>query len=304
MPNTELDWNDLRFFLCVAKGGGLTPAAQQLRVSPATVSRRIDALEQSTGMALFLRRQTGYVLTEEGERLLASALPVEHAVQGLLRQAQLADTEDPWRGTVRIATADAVATAWIAPHLPAFLDAHPGLQIEILTGFNLVNLSRRDADIALRMTRPAKDEEGDYVAVRAGAMPFAAYASPAALDRTRDWRTLPHTNWSEPLQHIPLAKWTDAAFKGQAPRLLTNSLPFMAAAAHAGAGVAVLPTAIGDADPALRRVEPGHLACRRELWIVYHRDLRASRLITAVKTFLQDIAADTAGQAEQPPAAG
>lgn len=291
-PRTpRLDWNDLRFFLAVARRGGLTPAAQDLQASPATISRRIDALERDTGMALFLRRQTGYILTEEGERLLASALPVEHAIEGLLRQTQLTDDTDPWHGTVRLATSDTVATAWIAPYLPEFLDAHPGLQIEILTGFNMVNLSRRDADIALRMAPPAQEEEGDYVAAHAGAMPFAAYAATAALARNEDWQTLPHTNWSEPLRHIPPAKWTDAAFKGQTARLLSNSLAFMAAAAHAGAGVTVLPTSVGDADPRLRRIVPDHLACARDLWIVYHRDLRSSRLIRAVKAFLLDIVA-------------
>lgn len=289
--NSQLDWNDLRFFLAVARSGGLTPAAQDLSVSPATVSRRIDALERGTGMALFLRRQTGYVLTEEGERLLSSALPVEQAVASLLRQAQVTDQADPWRGSVRLATSEAVATAWIAPCLPEFLDGHPGLQLEILTGFNMVNLSRRDADIALRMAPPSQEEEGDYVAAHAGAMPFAAYAPIGAMDADQDWRTLPCTNWSEPLRHIPPAKWTDAAFKGRTPRLLSNSMPFMAAAARAGIGVAVLPTSIGDADDRLRRVEPGHLACTRDLWIVYHRDLRSSRLITAVKTFLLDIVA-------------
>ncbi|WP_322999340.1 LysR family transcriptional regulator [Castellaniella sp.] len=285
----KLDWNDLRFFLAVARKGGLTPAAQDLRTSPATVSRRIDALERATGMALFLRRQTGYTLTEEGERLLASALPVEHAIDSLLRQTQISGDTNPWHGTVRLATSDTVAIAWIAPHLPGFLDAHPGLQIEVLTGFNMVNLSRRDADIALRMAPPAPEEEGDYVAAHAGAMPFAAYATAAALAGGADWRTLPHISWSEPLQHIPLAKWTDAAFKGRTPRLLSNSLPFMAAAAHAGAGVIVLPTSIGDADPRLQRIEPDHMACVRDLWIVYHRDLRSSRLILAVKAFLLDI---------------
>lgn len=282
-----MDWDDLRYFLAVARASGLTPAAQALGVSPATVSRRIDAFEQAMGMMLFLRRQTGYTLTDDGETLLAAALPVEQAMLGFARRSHDAGKPGTWSGSVRVATSETIATHWITPLLPEFVQSHPGLQVEIVTGSSTVNLSRRDADIALRMSPPAKDEEGEYVALRAGAMTFAAYIAADHADAERDWRTLPFLNWSEPLGCVPMARWTTSMFPGKQAALLSNSMPVMIAATEAGLGVAVLPESVGARMPSLVRLE---YACARELWLVYHRDLRDSLRVGAMKDFLLDVA--------------
>jgi DNA-binding transcriptional LysR family regulator len=284
-----MDWNDIRHFMAVARTGGLTPAAQELEVSPATVSRRIDAFEQSVGMTLFLRRQTGYVLTDEGEHLFKMAQPVEQAMLGFARQTQGAGQPGQWTGTVRVATSEAVATCWITPLLAGFLERHKGLQIELITGAGLASLSRRDADIALRMSPPAKEEEGEYVAQHVGAMAFAAYMRRDVRDKTADWRSLPYASWSEPLDNVPMAKWAARHFSRGQPLLLTNSMNVQAAAAACGLTVSVIPTSMGDADPDLVRVEPGHFVCSRDLWLVFHRDLRDSQRVMAVRDFLADV---------------
>lgn len=281
-----MDWDDLRYFLAVARAAGLTPAAQELGVSPATVSRRIDAFERAMGMTLFLRRQTGYALTDDGETLLAAALPVEQAMLGFARRSQDAGRPGVWTGTIRVATSEAVATWWVTPMLPEFVRCHPGLQVELVIGANTVNLSRRDADIALRMSPPARDEEGEYVALRVGAMTFAAYAKAGDRDAQRDWRALPYVNWGESLAHVPMARWTTAAFAGKRPVLLTNSMPTMIAAAGAGLGVTVMPESVGNSDPSLVRLD---FACSRDLWLVYHRDLRDNQRVVAMKDFLLDV---------------
>ncbi|HEU0230449.1 MAG TPA: LysR family transcriptional regulator [Burkholderiaceae bacterium] len=278
-----MDWDDLRYFLAVARSAGLTPAAQALGVSPATVSRRIDAFEQAMGMTLFLRRQTGYTLTDDGETLLAAALPVEQAMLGFARRSQDAGRPGTWAGSIRVATSDTIATHWITPMLPLFVQGHPGLQVELVTGVNTVNLSRRDADIALRMSPPTREEEGEYIALRAGAMAFAAYITVDDADAQRDWRTLPYVNWGESLAHVPMARWAASMFPGRQPVLLSNSMPVMIAAAEAGLGVTVLPESIGERMAALVRVD---FACARDLWLVYHRDLRHNPRVVAMKDFL------------------
>ena len=276
-------WDDLRYFLAVARAAGLTPAAHELGVSPATVSRRIDAFEQAMGMTLFLRRQTGYTLTNDGETLLAAALPVEQAMQAFARRSQDAGAPGAWSGSIRVATSETIATHWITPVLPEFVQNHPGLQVELVTGVNTVNLSRRDADIALRMSPPAREEEGEYVALRAGAIAFAAYAATHDAHAQLDWRSLPYVNWGESLAHVPMARWAAGMFPGRQPVLLTNSMPVMIAAAEAGLGVTVLPESIGSKIPSLARLD---FVCARDLWLVYHRDLRDNLRVTAMKDFL------------------
>ena len=286
-----MNWDDLRYFLAVARASGLTPAAQELGVSPATASRRVEAFEQAMGMTLFLRRQTGYTLTDDGERLLAVALPVEQAMQGFARRTQGADRPGAWAGSIRVATSETIAVHWITPSLPEFVRGHPGLQVELVTGVSTVNLSRRDADIALRMSPPAREEEGEYIALSVGAMTFAAYVAveDGGQGNPGDWRTRPYATWSEPMAHVPMARWAAGAFAGRRPILLSNSMAVLVEAARCGLGVAVLPTSVGDRISAITRVEPGHFACARDLWLVYHRDLRDSARVAAMKDFLIDV---------------
>ncbi|MDE2290005.1 MAG: LysR family transcriptional regulator [Burkholderiales bacterium] len=284
------DWNDLRYFLAVARSGGLSPAAGELAVSPATVSRRIDALEQALGLTLFLRRQTGYLLTDEGERLLASALPVEQAMLGFERQAEGAGKQaEQLSGTVRVAVPETLASYWIAPRLKAFLAQYPKLCVELIVGVNYVNLSRRDADIAVRMAAPTREEEGEYIAQPLGGLPFAAYVAAGISSADQDWRTLPYLAGDDSWSHLAMTKWLRATFAGQPPALASNSMNVQYMAACQGLGVVVLPTFVGDGDARLRRVEPGHHVLSRELWMMIHRDLRASGRMSAMREFLTTI---------------
>lgn len=283
------DWNDLRYFLAVVRGGGLTPAASVLGVSPATVSRRIDAFEDALGLKLFIRRQTGYVLTDDGERLHESALPVEQAMLAFGRQTQDAADAGRWSGLIRVACPELVAAHWITPRLSGFFLKYPGLRVELIVGLEQVNLSRRDADIAVRFVGPSKDEEGDYIGLVLAELPFAAYRPALHALNVADWRTLPHIAWSEPWSHLPMAKWLATTFPKQAPVFSSNSLNLQYIGACAGLGVVVLPTFVGDDDSRLVRVEPDQLVTTRPLWLVFHRDLRSSERLLAMRNFLMSI---------------
>lgn len=283
------DWNDLRYFLAVARGGGLTHAASVLGVSPATVSRRIDAFEETLGLKLFIRRQTGYVLTTDGEHMHERALPVEQAMLTFGRQTQDAANVGRWSGHIRVACPELVAAHWITPRLSEFFMKYPRLRVELIVGLEQVNLSRRDADIAVRFVRPSKDEEGDYIGQALADLPFAAYRPALHALSEADWHALPHISWNERWSHLPMAKWLATAFPKQAPVFASNSLNLQYIGACAGLGVVVLPTSVGDDDSRLVRVEPDRLVTSRPLWLVFHRDLRSSERVLAMRNFLMSI---------------
>jgi DNA-binding transcriptional LysR family regulator len=283
-----MDWNDLRYFLAVARCGGLTPAAALLGASPATVSRRINACEQALGLTLFLRRQSGYLLTDDGEQVLASALPVEQAMLGFERARDSSGGAGQWRGSVRVATTEMLATHLIAPQLAQFTAQYPGLQVELLTGLGQANLSRRDADIALRLMAPNKDDEGDYIAQPLGALRFAPYIA-AHLAGREHWRTLPHIDWDESHRHFPMATWSAATFGASPPIVSSNSMHVQHMAVRQGLGVGVLPMYVGEHDARLVRIEPDTPIPARELWLMVHRDLRGSERVGAMRAFLARI---------------
>ncbi|MFS2019466.1 LysR family transcriptional regulator, partial [Massilia sp. CT11-108] len=165
-----MDWNDLKYFLEVARGGSLTRAADVLRVSQSTVGRRIAELEARLATRLFARYQTGYHLTDEGRELLGRAEAVEDNMLAFERGAS--GLSPGVSGLVRLATSDNLASDLVIPALPRFVARHPQLRLEIVTTTAAVELGRRDADLALRLVRPS---HGNLKARRLGAMSYGVY---------------------------------------------------------------------------------------------------------------------------------
>src|SRR5438874_585440 len=140
-----MDWDDLKHFLAVARSGSLTEAARTLKTSAATIGRRIATLEINLGVKLFERRQTGYSLTESGESIRLRAEEVEEAILSVERAALGRDVRAS--GKVRVTTSSEIATTWIAPCIPKFRFAYPGIVLEVIATPDVVNLTRREADI-------------------------------------------------------------------------------------------------------------------------------------------------------------
>lgn len=283
------DWNDLRCFVEVARASGLSQAANKLGISPATAGRRIDALEQVLGVHLFIRRQTGYFLTDDGERVFAEAQIVEQAMLAFTRRTNDAANTGRWSGHIRVACPELVASHWITPRLGAFLAEHRGLTVELIVGTEQVNLSKRVADVAIRFTEPRRDEEGDYVVTKLGNISFAAYSAIAIRSGVNDWRDLPYISWGDSGSHLTIARWLKAEFSGRKPVFVSNSLNQQYVGARAGLGVVVIPTYIGDKDAGLMRIEPEHEVTSRPLWMVFHRDLRSSERLVAMRNFLTSL---------------
>lgn len=288
--NAGFDWNDLKYFLAVARNGGLSRAALELGSSAATVSRHVSALEARLGVRLFVRLQTGYLLTDEGSALFERVAEVERSTQAVERSSAANGQEVS--GWVRLAASESVGTRLVAPHLPRLHERHPALRVELMLSLQRADLARREADIALRIADPTQDDSlRDHIAHEVGRVRYGLYAAPAlrAGEPPGDWRRLDHVAWPREWAHLPAGRWLAQAVAGRQPVFAANSLESQAAAARAGLGVALLPEYIGRDDPGLTRVPADGPLPESGIWLVYHRDLKTSARLAAVRDFLLDV---------------
>jgi DNA-binding transcriptional LysR family regulator len=282
-----MDWNDLRYFLGVARTGSLTHTSAILGVSQSTVSRRIAELEASLRLPLFARHQTGYFLTDEGREVLKLALLTEESMMALERGAAGLDMNPS--GTVRLATSENLASDLIIPALPAFVKRHPGIRLEIVTSTVAVELGRHEADLALRLVRPTRD---NLKARRVGLMTYSVYATGEYLRRHPALDNDPLKGrafiaWDEAHAHLPAAAWLARTAPDIDIALVTSSLPAQIAAVRAGLGLAVLPDFLAVGED-LVRVIPSEKLFNNEVWVVTHANLSGSARIRAVSDFLAD----------------
>ncbi|WP_429363035.1 LysR family transcriptional regulator, partial [Paraburkholderia sp. GAS32] len=147
-----MNWDNARFFLAVARTGTLRGAAAQLDVDQATVGRRIAALEETLSTTLFLRTPALFVLTPAGEALLGAAETMEQAALSIERR--IAGLDDQLAGTIRVATTDSLGKQFVVPAIARLRRAHPGIEIVCVTSAQIANLTRREADVAIRTLRP------------------------------------------------------------------------------------------------------------------------------------------------------
>src|SRR3954454_1231589 len=175
---SAFDWDDLRFFLAVARSGRLTVAARRLEADHTTVSRRLLALETALKAKLFERKPQGYSLTEQGERLLAKAESMES--QALAISAEVGGSDLALSGTVRVRAPDGFGTYFLAPELGALAERHPGLTLQLVALPRTFSLSKREADIAVTLEQPT---EGRLVSRKLTDYRLRLYASRDYLDR-------------------------------------------------------------------------------------------------------------------------
>lgn len=172
-----LDWNDLRYFLAVARTGTLSAASRELKVDAGTVSRRVLAMETALGARCFERRPDGYPLTEQGALLLEHAERVEQEIVSLDRAVDAGDKQVS--GLVAITAVESVSHGFLLPALTTLKAIHPNLRIDLVVDNRVLSLGRREVDIALRMARA---EQGELLSRRIGVMGFGLYASREYLD--------------------------------------------------------------------------------------------------------------------------
>ncbi|MBM7345153.1 LysR substrate-binding domain-containing protein [Pantoea coffeiphila] len=287
-----MDWNDLRFFLTVARTQSLTKTAAALRVSQSTVARRISALEGSLKTHLFVHHQTGYFLTDAGQDVLHYAEEVEGKILAL--ESHISGTDMRPAGKVRLATAMTLASYLIIPALTRFNERYPDIVLEVITGINTVSMSRHDADIALRLVRP---EQQSLKIRKVGRIDSAVYGSKTYLERHPATDDFPLQGrgvitWEPAYGHLPSARWLAENYPNAPSVLVTTSLVAQLAAVKAGLGLAVLPGFIAAQESELRIAIPADRVFSEDLWLVTHTELTASARVRAVADFLVEIVAE------------
>lgn len=283
----SLDWNDLRYFLALHRAGKLKPAARATGASETTVTRRIRALEQALGAPLFLRGAAGrYEPTDTALRILPHAEAVENETR-TIRETTGAAAHDI-AGTVRISAVPIIVNRVLVPHLQALARTHPQLTVELVPNADNLDLSRREADLALRFARP--DSGGLRTKARKlGEMAFGPYAARAAPPDGTDapgWIT-----YDDARSGLPQARWLDTAANRPATTRAGLKVADAETALEAvarGLGQSLLPRMIADADPRLRPldVDGNERLPVRELWLLSHADQGARASVAAAVDWL------------------
>lgn len=276
---TGLDWEDIRVFVALARHGSLSAAARALSVNHATVARRIQSLEAALGERFVERRPDGYVLTPAGTRSLAAANDMEAAAAVLVRGG----ADDGPKGLVRVNAPPSLAQAFVVPKLARLATLHPKLDIDVATEFRAVSLERRETDIALRLGRP---EDGDVMAKRLVKVGFGFYGTIACRDRVLSGSAPVFVAFDEANAHLPEALWLSRRFPRARVAFRTDGQIAQAAAARAGAGIALLPHFVGHNDPDLVACELGQTPPTREVWLITRRGDRKDLAIRSVTDFI------------------
>lgn len=281
----RMEWDDLQYVLAVADHGTLAAAAARLGVNRTTVLRRINAFERKHGVRLFERLPAGYVPTSEGHELFAAARSLEQMILTLERK--LAGRDQRAQGIVHLTTTDTLLASILPAHLHAFRRAHPGIELDVSMSNTLLDLTKREADIAIR---PVVEPPETLVGRRICSVAFAVYAS---HDCARDLDASTPLNeqvWIAPnatLGNTSVARWMSDAVPEAERVLRFDSLLAIREMCAAGAGLSALPCYLGDSDSRLVRVREPIKEMTTVLWILTHPDLiRTAR----VRLFLKFLA--------------
>lgn len=265
-----MEWNDVRIFLAVVRSGSFGEAARTLGVSHPTVGRRIKALEDEAEQALFRRTRDGLVLTDAGDGVLALAESMENSA--LAMERRLAGNHERLEGILRISSAEWFAVYVLAPVLAELTRRHPAVVPEVIASYRLLDLSRREADVAFRLV---PFSEPDIVQRRLMSIPYGLYGSAdtaAALqaDPASVGLILMNTMQS----HFPDVAWLLDRFPSSRRVFTSTSRAVQAQMCLRGMGIAVLPRPLGDALSGLQRIDLPDRPPGRDIWVGYHHDLR------------------------------
>ena len=293
------DWNDLRFFLSVARLGSLSAAARALKVDPATVGRRVHSLETTLNIRCFERRADGYRLTGSGRKLLQHAERVEHDLLGLSRA--LDAEEQDVAGVVTVTASDSVSLPILIPALPLLREKHPGIRIDLISSNQVLSLARREADVAVRTARP---EEGDLLTRKIATLGYGLFAAPRYLERRGrpsspdDLGAHAAVDWLEEYPRVATSTW----FRELAARcpfsVRLSGVKERLAAAEAGMGIVCLSFAMARGS-GLVQILPEVDVPSVELWMVTHPDSARAKRVRAVMDFIVRAAGSANGRLKQ-----
>jgi DNA-binding transcriptional LysR family regulator len=287
VPNILGDWDDVRFFLAVAKTGSFSAAATQLNTKQTTVGRRIQALERRLGAKLFDRHRHGMEVTPaargvlvQAESMLSNATSIERHLAGLDREMA---------GIVRIAATEGIAANWLVGRLGQLRSAHPDIVVQVIASDQVLDLATRQADLAIRFFRPTSNQ---LVAARVGQVNFSIFASPSYVDRyglpqkvddLREHHIVDHTT----LHNLTAMKpWSEIVERSTSVVLRTNSSYAAVEAVKVGYGISVFPDYVAKSANLL--AAPIDLKIVRDIWLVSHEETNKGARIRTVIDYVRE----------------
>ena len=281
-------WDDLKFFLAVARSGQLTTAAKGLKVDNATVARRIRALETALDARLFDRNPKGYSLTEVGQRLLPSAEAMETLT--LEAQAQVQGRDESLEGVVRLGAPDGFGSFFLAPRIHKLARRHPKLEIQLVAMPRVFSLSKREADVSIAITRPTS---GRLMIAKLTDYQLHLYASADYLKENppiaqlEDLKQQTMIGYISELIFDPKLDYMPILGRKVVPQISSTNLIAQLNATLAGAGICILPDFLAGAQSGLQPVLRQSFSLSRTFWIVSHENTATLRRIRETIAFIR-----------------
>lgn len=277
-----MDWNDLRHFLALARTGSARAAGGLLGVSHSTVSRRVEALEAELGVRLFDRHRDGYLLTDAGKQMVPGAERVDHEMAAIERGMVGRDMR--LEGPVRVTCTDPFVGSMLVRALADLCKCHPALEIELDANSRYLDLSKREADVAVRAVARDATPSEHLLGRKVVPIVIASYVAEAHTDRLDPAREGSEARWLGSPQTRPLASLVASSSHPQLPIWgAFASMEVLVEAAHAGLGLVMLPTYVGDPDPKLRRLARPDVRHVADFWLLSHPDLRDNARLQAAR---------------------
>jgi len=279
------DWNDLKYFLAVARYGSTIAAAKALNVNQSTVQRRLDELEKRIGRQLVLRQPTGYKLTELGQDMVTYAEHVERAVQAFERRLVASDTG--LTGSVRVTCPEAVGVRLLhSPLIAKFNERYPGLRVEFLISDKVLDLAKGEADIAIRATAPFDEALfGRTIAET----PWGIYASKAYIERAGTITNVAdiarHSVVLFDIEQHVTKTWLQSVAPEARVAARCNSMTALLSAAKSGVGLTALPMTIGDSDTSLVLMLGPIPGLTTNFYLLMHEDMKTTPRVRALFDF-------------------
>jgi DNA-binding transcriptional LysR family regulator len=280
-----MDWDKLRVFHVVSEAGSFTHAGEQLNLGQSAVSRQISSLEESLKVTLFHRHARGLILTEQGEMLYRTAREIYASVN--MAQSRLVESQEKPEGQLKITTTVAFGSVWLTSRIKGFIEMYPEIQVSVVLADNELDLSMREADVAIRMMPPRKP---DLIQRHLMTMRYRIYASPAYLEANGTPET------PEELENHKMITYGDGEqfpvdrynwlMEGRTPILKVNSTYGIYRAVQSGLGIAALPDYMSYEDVNLVEVLPDLEGPSFDSYFVYPEELRHNKRIGVFRDFL------------------
>jgi DNA-binding transcriptional LysR family regulator len=288
-----MDWDKLKVFHAAAEAGSFTHAGEQLGLSQSAVSRQVSALEQALSVSLFHRHARGLILTEQGELLYRTAHDVFMKLESA--RAKLTDSRERPNGDLRVTTTVGLGTHWLTPKLGEFIDLYPDIHISVLTTDEELDLSMREADVAIRLRQPTQP---DLIQRKLFSVHFHAYAAPEYLKRFGTPHTIDDLDNHRLLwlggttipNYLLNRNWLlEAGRNGKGPRtplLIINNVLGLLRACQQGLGIAMLPDYLVEENRGLVQLLPDGDTIALDAYFVYPEELKSVARVQVFRDFL------------------